>query len=99
MHTHTDNTHILYTHNSYITLNEMHVRVCLFAISNEWIKVKKSPPPKKFKTEQDEKTKQNFVLVNDKHTKLLSDPFPFPDNYNPETTVALNNKAKLRIGE
>ena len=30
--------------------------------------------------------------MNDKHTKPLPDPFPFPDNYSPEITVALNNK-------
>ena len=41
-------------------------------------------------TEQDEKTKQKFILVNDKYTKPLPDPFPFPDNYSPEITVALN---------
>ena len=41
-------------------------------------------------TEQDEKTKQKFILVNDNYTKPLPDPFPFPDNYSPEITVALN---------
>ena len=55
------------------------------------MEIKSCPPPKKIKTEQDEKTKQKFILVN-KYTKPLPDPFPFPDNYSPEVIVALNNK-------
>ena len=41
------------------------------------------------KLEENEKAKQSFTLVNDKLSKPLPDPFPFPDNYSPE---ALNNK-------
>ena len=44
--------------------------------SNE-IEIKSCPPPKKIKTDQDEKMKRTFVLVNDKYTKPLPDPFPF----------------------
>ena len=56
------------------------------------MEVKSSPPQKKIKLEKTEKQKQSFTLVNDKLSKPLPDPFPFPDNYSPEITIALTKK-------
>ena len=39
------------------------------------------PPSKKMKLES---SHSPFILENDKLTKSLLDPFPFPDNFTPE---------------
>ena len=33
-----------------------------------------------------------FILENDKFTKTLPDPFPFPDNFTPEISLAIRNQ-------
>ena len=48
-----------------------------------------SPPSKKLKLES---SNSPFVLENDKLTKSLPDPFPFPDNFTPEISLAIRNQ-------
>ena len=46
-------------------------------------------PPKKLKTEDN---KLKFQLPNDKNTKSIPHPFPFPQNYPPSVECALMAK-------
>ena len=48
-----------------------------------------SPPSKKMKLES---SHCPFILENDKFTKSLPDPFPFPDNFTPEISLAMRNQ-------
>lgn len=50
------------------------------------VEIKSGPASKKIKLEY-----KPFALENDKLMKPLPDPFPFPENYSPEITVALTN--------